>query len=67
MVQSPHDFAVRQTGIFVEIDDGGLGIGAKLTGCRSQGIGSLQGMSALDAALAAPAFADMHVELSLDR
>jgi len=35
------DLAVTQAGVFVQVDDGGLGVGAELTGGRPQGVGGL--------------------------
>ena len=56
-----------QAGILVEIDDGGLGVGAKLGSGRPQRVGGLQRMSSLHAAPTAAAAADVDVELPLDR
>ena len=65
-LEDPTDFAVGQARLFVEIDNGRLGIGSELGGGGSQGIGRLQRMSALHAAVAVPAAADVHVELAVN-
>src|SRR5271167_5006669 len=49
------DFAVRHAAVLVEIDDGGLGIGADLAGGGANRIGSLLRMSAADAPTATAA------------
>src|SRR6266542_2635223 len=61
------DFAVRHAGLFVEFDDGGLGIGAELRRGGAECIGRLPRMPALHAASALLAAADVNVELALNR
>jgi len=58
---------VRQTGLLVKIDNGGLGVRPELTGGGAQGIRGLQGMPTLDAAMTIVARANVHVELTMDR
>src|SRR4051794_8243987 len=57
------DFAVRQTGAFIEIDDSRLGVGAHLAGGGTHGIRRLQRMPALAVTTTVPTFAEMNVEL----
>jgi hypothetical protein len=59
--------AVRQAGLLVEFDHGGLGVGPELGCGRSQGIGSLQRMPTLDTALAMAAAANVDIELPPQR
>src|SRR3984957_18276475 len=66
-LQAARDLAVRQPALLVEFDDGGLGIGSKLSGGGTQGVGRLQGMASLNATLALTALADVDVELAVNR
>ena len=59
------DLAVRQPALLVEFDDGGLGIGPQLGG-GAKGVGRLQGMPSLNAALARTALPDVDVELPVN-
>ncbi len=54
-----------QAALFVELVDGGLGIRPELSG-GAEGIGRLQGMASLNAALAPAALADVDVELPVN-
>src|SRR5882672_3656809 len=60
-------FAVRQPGLFVEFDEGGLGVGPQLRGGGSQRVGGLQRVAALDTPLTLPTPAEVHVELPINR
>jgi hypothetical protein len=62
-LQAPGDLAVGQAGLLVEFDDGGLGIGAQLSRCGTQGVGRLQWVPPLNAATAP---ADVDVELAVN-
>jgi hypothetical protein len=64
--QAAGDLAVREATLFVEFDDGGLGVGSQLGGSGAEGIGRLQGMAPLNAAATTTASADMDVELPVD-
>ena len=66
-LQTAGDLAVRQAGLLVEFDDGGLGVGSQLSRGGAKGVGRLQGMASLNAALAMTALADVDVELPVDR
>jgi hypothetical protein len=57
---------VRQASLLVEFDDGGLGIGPQLGGGGAEGVGRLQGMATLDAAVTLGALTDVDVELALN-
>ena len=57
---------MRQARLLVEVDDGGLGVGAHLAGRGLPGIGRLQRVPALHAAAALLALADVDVELPAD-
>jgi hypothetical protein len=52
--------------LLVEFDDSGLCVGAQLSRGGTEGVGRLQGMTSLNAALALTASADVDVELSVD-
>ena len=65
-LQAAGDLAVRQAALLVEFDDGGLGIGSQLGGGGTEGVGRLQGMAALNPAVALPALADVDVELPVN-
>src|SRR5262249_36249852 len=60
------DLAVRESALLVEFDDSGLGIGPQLRGSSTQGVGRLQGMAPLRAALALTAPDDVDVELPVN-
>ena len=66
-LQAAADLAVRQAALFVEFDDGGLSIGSQLSGRGAEGVGGLQAMASLHAAMALTALTDMNVELAMDR
>src|SRR5437867_1121040 len=57
---------MSQAGVLVEIDNCRLGIGAKLRGRGPEGIGGLQRMPSLQAALTTVAPADVDIELAMD-
>ena len=57
---------MREATLFVEFDDGGLGVGSELSRRGPKGIGRLQGMAPLNAALALTALPDVDVELPVD-
>src|SRR5262249_39588877 len=59
------DLAVREPALLVEFDDGGLGIGSKLSRGGAAGVGRLQGMAPLNPAPAATAPTDVDVELAV--
>jgi hypothetical protein len=65
-LQAACDFAVRQATLFVQLDDGRLGIRSQLGGSGTQSIRSLQGMASLNAAAALTALADVNVELPVN-
>jgi hypothetical protein len=65
--QAAGDLAGGQAALLVEFDDGGLGVGSPLGGGSTKSIGRLQRMTALHTAVAGAAFADMDVELPMDR
>jgi hypothetical protein len=65
-LQAAGDLAVGQARLLVEFDDGGLGSGPQLRGSRAEGIGRLQGIGPLSAALARTALADVDVKLPVD-
>jgi hypothetical protein len=65
--QAASDFAVRHAGLLIEFDNGGLGIRSQLRRSGTEGIGRLQGMASLNAALTLTALTDMNVELAMDR
>jgi hypothetical protein len=65
-LQAPGDLAVGQAGLLIEFDDGGLGIGAQLSRCGTQGVGRLQWVPPLNAATAPAAPADVEVELAVN-
>src|SRR5262249_24711393 len=60
------DLAVRQAGLLVEFDDGGLSVGPELGRGGAEGVGRLQGMAPLNPAMALTALADVDVELPVD-
>jgi hypothetical protein len=64
--QAARDFAVRQTTLLVEFDDGGLGIRSQLSCGGTKGIGCLQGMASLHAAMALTALANVDVKLTVN-
>jgi hypothetical protein len=66
-LQGAAHLAVGEAGLLVQLDHGGLGIGAELGRGSSQGVGRLQRVAALDASPAAAAVADVDVELAVDR
>jgi hypothetical protein len=57
---------VRQPGLVVEFNDGGLGVGSELGRGGTEGVGRLQRMASLNAALALAALADVDVELPVN-
>ena len=61
------DLAVRHARLFVEDDDGRLGVGADLAGGGADGVGGLQGMPAADAATAFLAGPLVDAELAANR
>src|SRR5262249_36318280 len=65
-LQAARDLAVRQATLFVEFDDGSLGIWPQLGGSSAESIGRLQGMASLNAAMALTTLADMNVELPMN-
>jgi hypothetical protein len=65
-LQAARDLAVRQAALLVEFDDGGLGVGPQLGRGGPQGVGRLQGMASLNAALTLTAVTDVNVELPVD-
>jgi hypothetical protein len=52
--------------LLVEIDDGGLGIGPQLGSSRAEGVGRLQAVASLNAAVTLAAPADVDVELPVN-
>ena len=46
--QAARDLAVREAGLLIQFDDGGLGIRPQLSGGGAKGVGGLHGMAALD-------------------
>jgi hypothetical protein len=64
--QAAGDLAVRQAGLLVEFDDGGLSVGSQLRRGGTQGVGCLQGMAPLNAATAPAGLTDADVELPVD-
>jgi hypothetical protein len=65
-LQAARDFAVRQAALFVEFDDGGLGIWSQLGSSGAKSVGRLQGMASLNAALTLTALANVDVKLAVD-
>ena len=61
------DFAVGQAGLLVEINDGGLGVGADLASSGAGGVGGLEGVSAAAGVAALLAFAAVDGEFSPQR
>src|SRR5262249_15503755 len=61
-LQAAGDLAVRQTALFVEFDDGGLGVGSQLSRGGTEVVGGLQGMAPWKATLALTARTDVDVE-----
>jgi hypothetical protein len=57
---------VGQPTLLVEFDNGCLGIRSQLSGGGTEGVGSLQGMAPLDAAVALTATPEVDVELAVD-
>src|SRR5262249_24085248 len=57
-LQATGDLAVRQPTLLVEFDDRGLGVRSQLRSGGAKGIGGLQGMTALNPAVALTALAD---------
>jgi hypothetical protein len=57
---------VRQATLFVQLDDSRLGIRSQLRGSGTEGVGRLQGMASLHAALALTTLADVDVELAVN-
>lgn len=57
---------MRQPALLVEFDDGGLSIRPQLSRCGAEGVGRLQGVPPLNAALAPAAPADVDVELAVN-
>src|SRR5262249_52049709 len=66
-LQAASDLAVRQAAVLVEFDDRGLGIGSQLRRGGTEGVGRLQGMPSLNAALTPATLADVDVELPVNR
>jgi hypothetical protein len=64
--QAAGDLAVRQAGLLVEFDDGGLGIGPQLSGGGGKGVGGLQGMVPLNSTVALTTLPDADVDLAVD-
>lgn len=60
------DLALRQPGVFIQVDDRRLGERAELAGAAAQGVGGLQRMAPLHPPAAPVAVADVDVELSID-
>ena len=60
-VVSVRDLAVGQAAVLVEVDDGGLGVGAKLAGGGAGGVTGLQGVVAAAGLAAALALAALDV------
>jgi hypothetical protein len=65
-LQTACDFAVWQTTLFVQLDDGRLGIRSQLSGGGTESVRSLQGMPALDSAATLPTATDVNVELAVE-
>jgi hypothetical protein len=65
-LQAARDFAVRESALLVEFDDGGLGVRSQLGGGGAEGVGGLQGMASLNPAVALTALADVDVELAVN-
>src|SRR5262249_46960810 len=63
-LQAARDLTVRQTALFVEFDDGRLGIRSQLGGGGTQSVRSLQGVASLNPAVALTALANVDVELA---
>src|SRR5262249_30377493 len=55
-----------QAGLLVQLDDRGLGVRPQLGRGRAQGVGSLQRVAALHAAVTRAAVADVDIELPVD-
>jgi hypothetical protein len=66
-LQAAGDFAVRQATLFVQLDNSRLGIRSQLGGGSAEGIGGLQGMASLHAAMTLRALADVDIELAVNR
>jgi hypothetical protein len=58
---------VRQATLFVQLDDGRLGIRSQLGGGGTESVRSLQGMASLNATVALTTLANVDVELPVDR
>ena len=67
MAEEPRDFAVREAQTLVHDRCRGLRVWPQLTDAAAQRIGSLQGVPALHAGVAAGALPDGDVELAVDR
>jgi hypothetical protein len=67
LVESVGDFAVRQAGVLVEIDDSGLGIGAELALGGAGSVTGLQGMPTAARLAALGTVAAMDAELPVER
>jgi hypothetical protein len=65
-LQAARDFAVRQATLFVQFDDGRLGIRSQLSGGGTESVRSLQGMASLNAAMALTALPDVDVKLAVN-
>jgi hypothetical protein len=58
---------MRQVTLFVEFDNSGFGVRPQLSSGGTEGVGSLQGMASLHAALALTALTNVDVELAVNR
>jgi hypothetical protein len=65
-LQATGDLAVRQAGLLVEFNNGGLGVRAQLGRGGAEGIGRLQRMAPLNPTVAPAALADVDVELPVN-
>src|SRR5215471_9904470 len=65
-LQTAHDLAVRQAGLLVEFDDGGLGVGSQLGRGGAEDVGRLQGMASLNPAVAVATPTEVDVELAVN-
>jgi hypothetical protein len=65
-VEAADHLAVGEPALLVQFDDGGLGIGSELGSSGAEGVGRLQGMPSLDAAVTPAALADVDLKLPVD-
>src|SRR5262249_34319882 len=65
-LQAAHDLAVRQAGLLVEFDDGGLSVRSQLGRGGAEGVGRLQGMAPLNPTVAVATPTDVDVELAVN-